>query len=300
MSRCASGSSSMRTCGRRARQAASATSLRWPPLSSLVGMASALSGTPRSSRSPRASPSARSPPSSAQRASSRSWWASARAMASRSVASAGSASRRSTACSSPSSAASSGPGGAHPAQRRALVAGHVLGQERVDEPAPARDGAGVRLLEPGEDRQQRRLAAAVRTEHADAHAVGELEIEPVEDEAPAERLRQAAGGEERDDRHRDWLGSHHAADRACRARVRSASRGRHFRGRRPDRTARARPTPSSGWTRTRSTSRDASGGRALGPAAVGGHRELAAAHRRRAGRGRRRQAPTGGRWPSTR
>ena len=94
-----------------------------------------------------------------------------------------------------------GPGGDDPGQRRALVAGDVLGQEGVHEPAPARDGAVVRMLEAGEDGQQRRLAAAVGTEHADAHAVGELEVEPVEDPAPAEGLDQAAGGEERDGRH---------------------------------------------------------------------------------------------------
>ena len=94
-----------------------------------------------------------------------------------------------------------GPRREHPRERRALVAGHVLGQERVDEPAAAGDRPVVGVLEAGQDGQQRRLAAAVRPQHADAHAVGELEVEPVEDQAAAEGLLQAAGGEERDGRH---------------------------------------------------------------------------------------------------
>ena len=105
MSRCASGSSSRSTSGRRARQAASATSLRCPPLSSRVGRSPSM---PRSRRWPRASPSVWPPPSSSQRASSRSWRARARVIASRSCASAGSASRASAACSSASSSATSG------------------------------------------------------------------------------------------------------------------------------------------------------------------------------------------------
>ena len=53
-------------------------------------------------------------------------------------------------------------GGVHPAERRPLVARHVLRQEGVHEPAPAGHRAGVGMLEPGEDPQQRRLPAAVR------------------------------------------------------------------------------------------------------------------------------------------
>jgi hypothetical protein len=94
-----------------------------------------------------------------------------------------------------------GPGGPYPCERRALVAGHVLRQERVHEPAPPGHRARVGVLQAGEDRHQRRLAATVGAEHADAHAVGELEVEPVEDLAAAERLGQAAGGEERDGCH---------------------------------------------------------------------------------------------------
>jgi hypothetical protein len=95
-----------------------------------------------------------------------------------------------------------GPRGASPGERRPLVAGHVLGQERVHEPAAARHGPAVGLLDAGEDRQHRRLAAAVRSQHPDPHAVGELEVEPVEDPATAEGLDEAAGREERDGRHR--------------------------------------------------------------------------------------------------
>jgi hypothetical protein len=77
------------------------------------------------------------------------------------------------------------------------LAGHVLGQEGVHEAAPARDGPVVGLVEAGEDREHRRLATAVRAQHADPHPVGEFEVEPVEHEAAAEGLLQAAGGEER-------------------------------------------------------------------------------------------------------
>ena len=72
------------------------------------------------------------------------------------------------------------PRGADPVQSRARVAGDVLGQEGVDEPAPARHRAGVGVLDAGEDAQQRRLAAAVGPQDADPHAVGELEVEPVD------------------------------------------------------------------------------------------------------------------------
>ena len=207
--------------------------------------------TPRSSSSVRASPSARSPPCSAHCASSRSWWASARPIALRSAASAGSARRRSTACSCSSSSASSGRAAKHPGERRALVAVHVLGQERVHEPAAARHRAAVRLLEAGEDREQRRLASAVRAEHADAHAVGELEVEPVEDQTAAERLLDVARGEERDTCHGGRVRSQHGTRCARGARVRSRHRGGRNRGRWPNRRRWSRPTLSSGWIRTR-------------------------------------------------
>ncbi len=61
-----------------------------------------------------------------------------------------------------------GPGGEHGGERRAVVAGDLLREERVDETAAAGHVARVRVLHTGEDAQQRRLAAAVRTEHADA------------------------------------------------------------------------------------------------------------------------------------
>ena len=94
-----------------------------------------------------------------------------------------------------------GPGREHGRQRRALVARDLLGQERVHEPAPADDLARVGMLEPGEDPQQRRLAAPVGPEHADPRAGGQLEVQPVEHAAAAEGLRQPAGGEEGDAGH---------------------------------------------------------------------------------------------------
>ena len=87
-----------------------------------------------------------------------------------------------------------GPRGEHGGERRALVAGDLLRQEGV---ARARGGASTSpasaCSSAGEDPQQRRLAAAVGAEHADPRAVGQLEVEPVEDAAAAERLRRARG-----------------------------------------------------------------------------------------------------------
>ena len=54
--------------------------------------------------------------------------------------------------------------------RVAVVAFGLLRQERDDEPAPLRHLAGVGDLLAGEDAKQRRLAAAVRPDHAQAGA----------------------------------------------------------------------------------------------------------------------------------
>ena len=177
MSRCASGSSSSSSPGRRARQAASATSLRWPPLSSRVGRESASSSSPSAVRCARASLSARSPPSSDHCPSSRSWLASARSSLRMSPASAGSARRRSACASSRSSARQLGARVEHGGERGAAVALDDLRERGQHQPAAAGDRAGVRVLLAGEDAQQRRLAAAVGPEHADAGARGELQVE---------------------------------------------------------------------------------------------------------------------------
>ena len=187
MSRCASGSSSISTCGRRARQAASWTSLRWPPLSSLVGIASASSDTPEiveqharlalGAVAALLGPLRQQPLLAAERAA-------------HGVEVGGQRRVGEAALDRVQLGLERGQlrtGGAHPGERRALVAGDVLGQERVDEPAPAGDRAVVGVLQAGEDRQQRRLAAAVGPEDADAHAVGELEVEPVEDRGARRR-----------------------------------------------------------------------------------------------------------------
>jgi hypothetical protein len=57
------------------------------------------------------------------------------------------------------------------------------------------------VLLAGEDPQQRRLAAAVGAEDADTGAGGELQVEPGEDLAAAERLRDAARRQQRDRRY---------------------------------------------------------------------------------------------------
>ena len=51
-----------------------------------------------------------------------------------------------------------GAGGADGLERVSLVAQRVLGEERDDDPAPPHGGAGVGLLEPGDQLQHRRLA----------------------------------------------------------------------------------------------------------------------------------------------
>ena len=94
-----------------------------------------------------------------------------------------------------------GPRVEHGGERRAVVALDDLRQRREHQPAPAGDRAGVGVLLAGEDAQQRRLAAAVRSEHADAGALRELEVEPGQHLATAERLREAAGRQQRDRRY---------------------------------------------------------------------------------------------------
>ena len=74
------------------------------------------------------------------------------------------------------------------------VAGASLGK-------PARDSARVRMLRPAEDAQQRRLAAAVRAQHADPGARRELEIESGEHLATAERRRDPPRRQQRDGRY---------------------------------------------------------------------------------------------------
>ena len=145
------------------------------------------SRAPAGARAPRPRRGRRRPRSSA--ASARSWRARAFVIASRSDASAGSASRASAACSSLSSCGELGPRREHGRQRVALVAVDDLRQVGEHEPAPARDRSGVGRVESGEDPHQRRLAAAVRAEHADPRARLHVEVGAAQDRAPAEGLR---------------------------------------------------------------------------------------------------------------
>src|SRR5262249_39160741 len=82
-------------------------------------------------------------------------------------------------------------------RRVAIVALGLLRQERDDEAAPLRHLAGVCRLLAGGDAERRRLAAAVRPDHAQAGARLDVEVEPVEDRARAEALADAARGEQR-------------------------------------------------------------------------------------------------------
>ena len=72
----------------------------------------------------------------------------------------------------------------------------LLREIRDDEPAPLGHLAGVGELVTGEDAEQRRLAAAVRPDHAHADARLDVEVEAVEDQPRAEALGDAACGEQ--------------------------------------------------------------------------------------------------------
>jgi hypothetical protein len=71
-------------------------------------------------------------------------------------------------------------------ERGAVVALDELRERGHHQPAAAGDRPRVRVLLAGEDAQQRRLAAAVGAEHADAGAGRELQVEPGEDLAATE------------------------------------------------------------------------------------------------------------------
>jgi hypothetical protein len=89
-----------------------------------------------------------------------------------------------------------GAGGAHRLERSPRVAQRVLRQEGDRDAAAARDRARVRLLDPGEQAQQRRLAGAVRTDDPDPRPLRHGEVEPVEHGPAAERLAHGRGGQE--------------------------------------------------------------------------------------------------------
>src|SRR5207247_7084662 len=89
--------------------------------------------------------------------------------------------------------------GARAAQRLPRVprvALELLRQVRDDEAATLRDLSRVGRLLAGQDAKQRRLAAAVRADHAQADARLDVEVEPAQDLAGAEALDDAAGGDQ--------------------------------------------------------------------------------------------------------
>ena len=203
MSRCASGSSSSSTSGRRARQAASATSLRWPPESSRVGQRErVVVEAERAQVAARLALGAVAARARSSGASSRSWLASARVIASRSRGER--AGRRGAArprASSRLERGELGPRGEHGGERVALVAVDDLRQGREHEPAAAGDGAGVGVSSrPARMRSSVDLPPPLGPSTPIRGAAGDVEVEPVEDRAAAEGLREAAGGEQRDRR----------------------------------------------------------------------------------------------------
>src|SRR5581483_2732600 len=90
-----------------------------------------------------------------------------------------------------------GPRSAQRGRRVALVAFELLRQVGKDESAALRHVAAIRSLFTGEDAQERRLAASVRTDQPDASAGLDVEVEPLEDLPRAEALAQAADREQR-------------------------------------------------------------------------------------------------------
>jgi hypothetical protein len=66
----------------------------------------------------------------------------------------------------------------------------VLRQKRDGQPASLRHLSRIGDLLAGEDAEQRRLATAVRADHAHADAWLDVEVEPVEDQPRAEALRE--------------------------------------------------------------------------------------------------------------
>src|SRR3954469_14469424 len=64
------------------------------------------------------------------------------------------------------------------------------------EVTPGRDFACIRLVRARENGQQGGLAAPVGTQHADPRPVGDGQVEAVEDAPAAERLDDAARGQE--------------------------------------------------------------------------------------------------------
>ena len=91
-----------------------------------------------------------------------------------------------------------GPCGADGLERIPLVSERVLRQERDDDSAAAHGGARVGLLEPGDEPEHRRLAGAVRADHADTGARLDRKVQAVEHGSAAERL---ADGVQADQRH---------------------------------------------------------------------------------------------------
>ena len=197
MSRCASGSSSSSSPGRRARQAASATSFRCPPLRIAVGASASSSVRPSERRIERASPSAPPPPAAVQRSSRRSWWR-ARAECPHVSICTGVRKAPFDECQLALELTQLGPGVDDRRDRGALVAVHDLREVGDHEAAPGGHLAGIRLVRARDDPEQRRLPAAVRPEHADAGAIGHGELQSVQNPAPAEGLDDAARGEQRD------------------------------------------------------------------------------------------------------
>ena len=233
-SRCASGSSSRRTSGSWARQAASAISLRWPPERAFVGSVRSASSSPRSSSVARARPSMLGPPACLPALDE----LLLAAEDARHLVEVGRELRRGELVGDPVQLAVElvqvGPGRADGLERVPLVAERVLRQERDDDPAAAHGGARVGLLEPGDEPEHRRLAGAVGADDADAGARLDREVQAVEHGSAAERLADGVQADER-----------HGATRCerWRARTRPCRRGAHRRGARRPRSRSAQRAP---------------------------------------------------------
>ncbi len=166
-------------------QPASATSLRWPPLSALMGSEKSESSRPSERIRLRASPSTPEPPSASKRASNCSWRCSTCSMRRMSDVTSGLASSVSQAASCASISARSG----RAVRMRSIGVrsspGMCCAQEGDAQATLARDIAGVAVIQPGEDAQESGLARAVRADQANARLVADGEVEVGEHGAPA-------------------------------------------------------------------------------------------------------------------
>ena len=93
-------------------------------------------------------------------------------------------------------------------RRRDPQEGLEPGPDRAGDHRPAADGdpPGGRVVDPGDDVEERRLAGAVRADQADDRALGDVEADVVDGDEAAEPLRDVLGAEQDRALRRRWRG----------------------------------------------------------------------------------------------